>query len=357
MNRSMGSVVVAIWVVTPIPALGQWLHYPTPGMPRTPDGKPNLSAPAPKTADGKPDLTGLWRHSNSKLESDLRPDDVQPWAQAAAKRSAENLRTDFWTTRCLPPGPLFGLLDLSKIVQTPGLIVILAEAANRYRQIFIDGRGLPKDPNPAWQGYSVGHWEGDALVVETAGFNDKSVVDYELHPHTEALRLTERYRRRDFGHMERQITIDDPKAFTRAWTMKTAIQLEPDTELLEFVCNENEKDVKHFVITEHDTKEMHLDSTLLSKYAGEYEVLRPGREPLAITVTVVGDHLMIERPGMGKMSMSARSETTFSVSFGEVVEFVNDSHGAVSHLIMDVAGDEQKAVRKNAATAAPLADK
>jgi hypothetical protein len=269
-----------------MPALAQWLHYPTPGIPRTPDGKPNLAAPAPRTPDGKPDLTGLWRN-NSKLDSDLKPEDVQPWAQAAARRSAGNLQADFWTARCLPPGPLFGFLDLTKIVQTPALIVILAEAANRYRQIFMDGRELPKDPNPSWQGYSAGRWDGDALVVETIGFNDKNPVDYFLHPHTEALRLTERFRRMDFGHIELQITIDDPNAFTKSWTMKTGLQLEPDTELLEFVCNENERDVKHFVITEQDKKEIRLDSTLLSKYAGTYEQARPGREPMILTIALL----------------------------------------------------------------------
>jgi len=351
MNRRTGLLVTVILTVASAPAAAQWLNYPTPGIPRTPAGKPNLSAPAPKTPDGKPDLTGLWRN-NSKIDSDLKPDDVQPWAQAAARRSAENFQTDFWTARCLPPGPLFGFLDLTKIVQTPGLIVILAEYANRYRQVFMDGRELPVDPNPSWQGYSVGHWDADALVVETIGFNDKNPVDYYPHPHTEALRLTERYRRRDFGHMDLQITIDDPKAFTRSWTMKTELRFEPDTELLEFVCNENEKDVKHFVITEEDRKQIHVDSTLLSKYAGTYEIPRPGSESRILTITVGGDQLFIEVPGMGKRPLFARSETLFFPYVGPEVEFISDDRGAVSHLILHAAEGDQKAVRKS--NAAPV---
>jgi hypothetical protein len=244
MNRRTGSLVAAILAIITMPAAAPWLNVPTKGIPRTKDGKPNLFAPAPKTPDGKPDLSGLWRN-NSKIDSDLRSEDVQPWAQAAGKRSAQTLGTDGWMVRCLPPGPLAGFLDLSKVIQTPSLIVILMEQANLYRQVFMDGRELPKDPNPSWQGYSVGHWEGDTLVVETIGFNGKNPIDFNNHPHTEALRLTERYRRRDFGHMELQLTIDDRKAFTRSWTMKTEMQLAPDTEMLEFVCNENEKDLQH----------------------------------------------------------------------------------------------------------------
>jgi hypothetical protein len=349
MNRRTGSLVTAIMMVTSMPTSAQWLNYPTPGIPRQPDGRPNLSAPAPKTQDGKPDLSGLWRNS-SKIDSDLKPEDVQPWAQVAAKQSAGNLGTDFWQARCLPPGPLFGFLDLTKIVQTPGLVVILSEQANLYRQVFMDGRQLPQDPNPTWQGYSVGHWDGDALAVETIGFNDKNPVDYYPHPHTEALHMTERYRRRDFGHMELQITIDDPKAFTRSWNMRTELQLAPDTELLEFVCNENEKDLRHAVITEEDKKDIQLDSALLSQYAGIYELLRTGRESVMVPITVAEGHLIIELPGEGKRPLRALSQTVFDM-VGTRIEFFKDDHGAVSHLIMQTATVAMEAVRKSVAPA------
>jgi hypothetical protein len=134
-----------------------------------------------------------------------------------------------------------------KIVQTPGLVVILYEGWTIYRQIFTDGRRLPKDPNPAWMGYSAGSWDGDTLVVDTAGFNDKSWLDLMGHPHTEALHVVERFRRSDLGRMETQITIDDPVAYTKPWTVTESSRLLPDTELLEFFCNENERDVPHLV--------------------------------------------------------------------------------------------------------------
>src|SRR5262249_17723756 len=137
---------------------------------------------------------------------------------------------------------------LFKIVQTPDVVVLLHEAANSiFRQILTDGRTLPEDPNPSWLGYSVGHWEENTLVVETAGFNDKTSLDTFGHPHTEQLRIIERFRRRDFGHLEIQITFDDPKAYNRPWTITVGAQRIPDVELLESVCNENEQDSEHLV--------------------------------------------------------------------------------------------------------------
>jgi len=133
-----------------------------------------------------------------------------------------------------------------KIAQTPGVVFILFEEFNHYRQVFTDGRGLPKVTNPAWFCYSVGKWEGDMFVVDTIGFNDKSWLDDPGHPHTEALRVTEKFTRRDFGHLEIQITIDDPKAYTRPWTVNARFDLVPDSELIENIC-ENERDTPHLV--------------------------------------------------------------------------------------------------------------
>ena len=134
-----------------------------------------------------------------------------------------------------------------KIVQTSNLLVILYEYQTIFRQIFIDGRALPKDPNPTWMGYSVGHWDGDTLVVTTAGYNDRTTLDLAGHPHTEALRLTERYHRRDAGHLDLQVTFDDPKAYTKPWTVLIKQALVVDTELLDEVCLENEKSLQHLV--------------------------------------------------------------------------------------------------------------
>jgi hypothetical protein len=233
----------------------QWLTNKTPNVPRNADGKPNLTAPAPKLADGKPDLSGIW-NPNPKylvnLAADLKPGDVpmQPWAEAVFKERAAGLHaSEEPDANCLPQGvPKIDTAPVPwKLVQVPGQVVILYEAFTQFRQIFMDGRKLPEDPNPIWLGYSVGHWDGDRLVVESNGFNGKAWLDQQGHPSTEKLHVTEKYRRKDFGHMEIEITIDDPGAYTKPWTATETPTLLVDTELLEFVCAENEQDIKHMV--------------------------------------------------------------------------------------------------------------
>jgi hypothetical protein len=237
------------------PAFAQWIHYPTAGIPRTADGKPNLSAPAPKGADGKPDLSGLWKAPSPKylfdLAADLKPGEApfQPWAAAVYKERQDNLAKDRPSGWCIPHGVPDAVAVPGypfKILQRPGLVLVLFEEMTHFRQIFTDGRALPKDPNPAWLGYSVGHWEGDTLVVDTTGFKEESWLDDPGHPHTDALHVTERFRRRDFGHLEIQVTIDDPKAYTKPWGANESFDLFPDTEILEHIC-ENEKDLRHLV--------------------------------------------------------------------------------------------------------------
>src|SRR5262249_16926986 len=193
--------------------------------------------------------------------------------------------------RCLPPGPTkIMFMTFFKIVQSPSVVVLLHEANSLFRQILTDGRMLPKDPNPSWLGYSVGHWENGALVVETAGFNDKTSLDAFGHPHTEELRITERFRRRYFGHLEMQITFDDPKAYSRPWTITVDAQLIPDTELLEFICNENEQDSVHLVGKTEEEANVNVPLSLLAKYAGTYQI-SGGRD---IVVTFEGGHLMVD---------------------------------------------------------------
>ena len=232
----------------------QWLNYPTPGLPRTPDGKPNLSAPAPKQADGKPDLSGLWLTQGiyiGDIAKDLKPGEVpfQPWAEALYKPRRDTLSKDDPTGWCIPGGvPRSDAVPYPfKVLHTRGMVVILYEAVHAYRQIFTDGRELPKDPNPTWLGYSVGHWEGDEFVVNTAGFNDRGWLDNNGHPATEFLRVTERFRRKDFGHMAIEITIDDSKAYTKPWKVTLPLVLSADNELLEYICVENNKDLEHLV--------------------------------------------------------------------------------------------------------------
>jgi hypothetical protein len=231
----------------------QWVKYPTPGIPRLPDGKPNLAASAPKTADDKPDLSGTWMTRGGytvNIAKDLKPGEVpfQPWAEALYKHRLSNEGKEDPQGRCVLSGvPREDVVPYPfKILNSDGMIVILYEALHSYRQIFMDGRALPKDPNPAWMGYSIGHWDGDTLVVDSAGFEENNWLDNGGHPGTEAMHLTERFRRRDFGHIDLQLTIDDPKAYTKPWSVNLQLTM-IDTELIEYVCNENEKDYEHLV--------------------------------------------------------------------------------------------------------------
>jgi len=239
-----------------IPVSAQWVNYPAAGIPRGPDGKPDLAAAAPRTADGKPDLSGVWQAESQEffmnLASGLTPEQfsMQPWASSLQQQRVDRDHGEDPLARCLPHGvPRINTNGLFpfKVIQTPQLIAILYEQMNLFRQIFLDGRKLAANPNPAWLGYSTGRWDGDTLVVETSGFNDKTWLDTERgHPATEALRVTERFRRRNFGTLEVVATIDDPKAYTKPWTTKVQkMNLQINTDILEFICGENEKDAPH----------------------------------------------------------------------------------------------------------------
>jgi len=237
------------------PVQAQWVKVPPPKIPRTADGKPNLSAPAPRLADGKPDLSGIWEQAAGgkyvqNIAADLKPEDVpfQPWAKALwdERKTGAHSRED-QTAHCLPQGvPRINAAPPPwKIVQTPDFIVIVHEAFTLWRQIFLDGRQMAGDANPSWLGYSTGKWEGDTLVVDTRGFNGKAWIDQSGKPSTQALHVIERLHRRDFGHMDLQITIDDPKAYTKPWTVTQQVRLLPNTELMEDACNENNRDLEH----------------------------------------------------------------------------------------------------------------
>lgn len=235
------------------PVAAQWRNLPTKGIPRNADGKPNLTAPAPRTG-GHPDLSGIWEPAENKyvrdIAADLKPDPVPylPWAKALFdKRATGALSREDPDANCLPQGvPKIDAAPAPwKVVQNSGSIVIIYEAFNLWRQIFMDGRELEKDVNPTWLGYSTGKWDGDTLVVDTRGFNGKLWLDQLGRPSTDALHVTERFHRKDFGHMDIGITIDDPKAYSKPWSVTEPVHLLPDTELLEFICNENNRDVPH----------------------------------------------------------------------------------------------------------------
>lgn len=245
----------------------QWLHQPMAGAPRTRDGKINMTAPVPRL-NGKPDLSGIWQtvgdprapgglfgigeSLNSKyfrdILSDFKPDE-RPLTPAGAEMLRKNSQPGVFnpTLNCLPDGVPKGdvLPQPVKIIHSRGVIVMLYEVETTFRQVFMDGRSLPVDPSPSWQGYSVGRWQGDTLVVDTIGFNDRSWLDARGTGHSEELRVEERFRRRDYGHMDLTITVTDPRTFTKPITYSVVQELLPDTDLLEHYCLENEKDDVH----------------------------------------------------------------------------------------------------------------
>jgi hypothetical protein len=266
-GAEMGPVVAVFLVSVATPGFAQWIHYPTARVPRFPNGKPNLSAPAPRTSNGKPDLSGIWGWEDNRpcppegcsdqkvgqefinigwsLKGGLP---YQPWAaELVRERRAANAKDDP-QSHCLPRGALRIHTDglLKKMVQTPDLLVILTERNAGYRQIFTDGRPLPPDPTPSWNGYSSGKWQGDTLVVESNGFRDGIWLDASGSPFTEAARMVEEFQRPNFGTLEITITVDDPKAYTAPWKVKLRQPLVIDTELLDYICLENERDAKHF---------------------------------------------------------------------------------------------------------------
>ena len=238
-------IVLVVSGALAVPAEAQWLELPLPGIPRTADGKPNLNAPTPRTADSKPNLSGIWLVDTNKYNINLVPDGTEapmlPWAAAVYKHRLATQGFERPGTACMPHGAPDAMTVFHfKVIQTPEVMVHLYEEMHKFRQIHTDGRALPVDPDPAWYGYSVGRWEGDSFVVESSGFRDGTWLDNNGHPHTEALRLTERFRRINFGRMELSITVDDPKAYSRPWTSQTVVfLLRPDTELLEHLCENN----------------------------------------------------------------------------------------------------------------------
>ena len=338
-------ISVALAFALSAPAAAQWIGFKTPGVPRLPDGRPNLSAPAPRTAVGKPDLSGIWqagRAGQYRLRLRRYAESEAGRRPAVGARLARQTRAGLpqrQSARALHAGEraFLNFRGLSRMVQTPQMIVILYESPNSpHRTIFMDGRELPKDPNPTWLGYSVGRWEGDTLVVSTIGFNELGWLDVDGNPQTESLKLTERFHRKDFGHLELDTTFDDPKVFTKPFSLHMEKALAPDTEILEDIC-ENEKSGAHLtggVIVLRD---------VLAKYAGTYDL--GGRQ---LVVSVQGDQLLVEDPqnALDKLFV-ARSETTFSSSVSQVaLEFVRDARGNVTHLVRRVGSSEQKAVKK-----------
>ena len=351
----MKTLAIAVLACTvAVPASAQWIKQPTSGLPRLADGKPNLSAPAPRTADGKPDLSGIWRLDSQGFGNDvashLKPEEIAPSATALFKERSENLSRDHMSILCLPLGPAYITAGtMAKIVQTPTLIVMLNEDLT-FRQIHMDGRSLEKEPNPNWMGYSVGHWEGDTLVVESNGFTERAWLDFGGHPHTEALRITERYTRKDIGHLDVQVTLQDPSLYAKPITFPVRGELLPDTELIEYVCNENEKDHARLVGTLSDDRKnaVKVAPAILAKYVGAYE-FRSERNPelgvMVINVTLQDDELSIDFGGSGRMPLFSLGENLFSGG-GVRAWFVMDEKGAVAGMVAETVEGQMKGKRK-----------
>jgi hypothetical protein len=268
----------------------QWVKYPTAAVPRKADGKVDMSAPSPRLADGKPDFSGIWttgepfdrrghglsspkdlpapREAQSLHHADTPGDPTaivgsrqmanigidlpgglpyQPWLAALTKERTDNLAKDDPHIKCLPDSFLraYGMPHLLKFVHSPGLLVVLNEVNAEYRQVFTDARPLPEDPNPSWQGYSSGKWTGDTLVIDTIGLRDDTWIDWNGSVLTHTAKVQEQIRRPDFGHLDIQVTVDDPKAYTKPWTINLTQRIVVDTELIDEVCSENEQSLKH----------------------------------------------------------------------------------------------------------------
>jgi hypothetical protein len=244
--------IAALVCASSVTISAQWLKHPTAGIPRTSDGRPNANAPVPRTPDGKPDLSGIWNAVDGRFLTNIarRAGFDAPFTPAGAelfKYRQETEGRDRPAGRCLPHTVPTAMMVPNypwKVVQTPNLMVILFENFTQWRQIFTDGRNFPDERAPTWFGYSIGKWDGDTFVVNVTGFNDKGWLDDGGHPRSEAMNVTERWRRRDFGHMDIEFTFNDPQMYTKPWSVTIPFVLLTDTDIIENVC-ENEKDVQH----------------------------------------------------------------------------------------------------------------
>src|SRR5262245_30202468 len=349
MRQQFALVCASCILSAALPLEAQWLKLPTPGLPRLPDGKPNLTAPAPRTPDGKTDFSGLWKNDGgdryyNNIAADLKSSDVAPDAHALFIKRQLEFGKDSMETLCLPLGPAYLTTRYRefRIVQTPTLIMI-AYNDGMHREIFMDGRALEKDPNPTWMGYSVGRWDGDVLVVESNGYTDRSWLDFGGHPHTEDLRITERYTRRTVGRIDLQVTMVDPKIYAKPIVVSTPITLQADTELLEGFC-ENHHKSRERMSTTKPAVVVQVPAATLSRYVGTYDTVDDGTKHF-VNVMLDGSDLWFDYDGKGKELLVALSPTRFSWS-GSIVDFSTAADGAMNIVIHYVESTERGARRK-----------
>lgn len=326
----------------------QWLNHPTPGLPRLPDGTPHVTAPTPRTSNDKPDFTGVW--TGPERAPMPAADALSPWVREAAHRHAQNYFKARPMFRCLPSGPAtFGQSTgggvYKRIVQTPNLILILNDDLT-YRQVFMDGRALEANPIPSWMGYSVGRWDGETLVVESFGFNDKTWLNGRGLQHTEALRMTERYTRRDVGHLRIDVTFTDPGAFQTPLPLAVDMRLATDTDMLERVC---ETGSDHWVGTVSDLQRaaVMVATEVLMRYVGVYAGFW-GANPRHVDVKLAdGQLVMYINDSAEPLPLTPLSETLFATAQGLAYDFVTDGDGPATDVVeIHVSGGYQFARQK-----------
>jgi hypothetical protein len=332
LHRSVFAALVFCAIASP--GYAQWLDHRTPGIPRTPDGSPHLDAAPPRLADGRPDLQGNWTTPWTAIMPPAEA--LQPWAKELMQHRHETFFKERPAYRCLPSGPEVNNW-WRRIVQTPALVAILNENLT-YRTIFLDGRALESDPHPTWMGYSVGRWEGDVLVVESSGFNNKTWLNQLGLPHTTGLRLVERYIRRSLGRMELELTITDPGTFTRSWTATVPMELRADTEMLETACEEG-SDRWTGTLSEIQTYAVSVSREVLARYVGVYRGMW-GPNVRTVRVTLDGDILRANGVHDQDVQLIPESATFFAGTDGLTYEFVGAGSGPATQLIeRHVSGD------------------
>ena len=317
-----------------MPAAAQWLDRPWPGIPRTADGKPDLTAPAPRGPDGKPDFTGLWSGPNPAAVLDSANE--KPWVNALVRQRQREYHKGRPSYQCLPSGPeadtFFGW---KRMLHTPTLIAMLNDDLT-YRVIHMDGRELEANPAPSWMGYSVGRWDGDTLIVDSVGFNEKTWLSRYGQAHTQALRVREVYRRRDFGHLEVEVTFTDPAAYVKPWGFAATMELEADNEMLESVC---ERSSEHWTgsVVDAERRAVTVAPDVLARYVGVYTgvYLNTNR---TIDVTLSGGQLIATVEGAAAIDggeirpLVPQSDTLFE-GVGLGYQFIVDETGVATDVV------------------------
>jgi hypothetical protein len=327
-------------IVLAVPVAAQWLDRPWPGIPRTADRTPILTAPAPRGPDGKPDLTGVWDGENP--EALLDPANERPWVNELVRQRQREYHKGRPSYQCLPSGPEADRFSgWKRILQTPDAMAILNDDLT-YRVIFMDGRELEANPAPSWMGYSVGRWDGDTLVVDSVGYNDKTWLSRYGQAHTEALRVSEVYRRRDFGHLQVEVTFTDPSAYAKPWGFTADLELQADTDMLEAIC---ERSSEHWAgtVSDAERRAVTVAPDVLARYVGVYTGIYLNIQR-TIDVTLSGGQLIARVVGGaaidgGEMRPLVPQSDTLFEGVGLGYRFMVDAKGVATAVVeIKVAG-------------------